>query len=215
MKRDSFFKIVIVLCVVLGIGFLLQGVKETIEVKNIKETYITTQGQYVDKELYRASSIIGKYKKHSTYYLLYEYRVNDKTYIVKTDYGSGQIPLTGSTREVYYNPDSPEEAVLGGTDSSSILVWFGILFILVPSVMAIGMLAIKGKLGRLTFNIMDIAVGSVLIIVGIGTIRIFSGDFSLIGLFKLAGPFALIPILFIVVGIPTVCKGFLLKHSDK
>ncbi len=214
MRKSNFLIPVLILCMLLGSGSLLNGIEETLKIKKVKEIYTFTEGYYTDYEIHTGRSI-RKYGNRTTFYLIYEYQVNGESYTVKTDYSTGQRPPIGSVRTVYFNPENPSEAVLGGTDSSTVNIWFGLMFTLVPVVMIIGILAINGKLKSLKYNIMDILVGSVLVIMGIATTYIFSGNFSFLGLFETAGLFALIPVLFIVCGIPTICRGLFIKHKNE
>lgn len=46
-------KIVLTFCLVIGIGFLLQGTKNAMKLQEMKENYIKTEGQYIGKEIYR------------------------------------------------------------------------------------------------------------------------------------------------------------------
>lgn len=200
--------ILIVLLMVVGIGLFGYGVNRKIEIDRRIEGYESTTGYYVDKEIYSEAKHIGKQHKQATYALIYAYTVNGIEYAAKTDYGTEAIPYYGSEKIIYYNPVNPSEAMIGGTNSSDGLILGGMFFILIPGVFLLVWLVANGVFDKLTFNIMDVVIGVVFFVLGVGMIYVIAGGFSVSELFMLAGPMALIPIMFLFVGVFMVWRGF-------
>lgn len=200
--------ILIVLLMVVGIGLFVHGINRKIEIDHRIENYESTTGYYVDKEIYSEAKHIGKQHKQATYALIYAYTVNGIEYVTKTDYGTEAIPYYGSEKIIYYNPVNPSEAMIGGTNSSDGLMLGGMFFILIPGVFLLVWLVANGVFDKLTFNIMDVVIGVVFFVLGVGMIYVIAGGFSLSELFMLAGPMALIPIMFLFVGVFMVWRGF-------
>ena len=59
----------------------------------------------------------------------------------------------------------------------------------------------------------DIFIGFVVLIMGTGGIYIIAEGFSLRVLFMLAGPFGIIPILFMLMGVHLICRGVFHKNQ--
>lgn len=200
---------------VLGIGLFLEGITETIRYNKKTEDYESTQGTYIECEIYREARHVGRRYRSATYTLIYEYQVEGVRYTVKTDHGTGAIPKIGSVQEILYNPENPAEAVVTGTNKPKILLFVGLLFILVPSIMVLAFFAVSGKLGRYSFNIMDIIIGSVMLLAGFGVFYMIAGGFSVAELFQRAGPFALIPLMFIAVAFFLFWRGLFTKQVQE
>lgn len=206
-------KLLIFLVLFLGIGMLVQGVKEHIELKNRTVGYESVEGYLIDTGIYSQAHGTGRHHHAATYYLVYEYHVDGVRYTVKTNYGTGTIPPQGSAKTIHYDPHTPSKAVISGTNGPSILIVAGLMFTLVPLVMILAVLANTGALGKPTFNIMDIVMGLVLLVIGGGFIYLMAGTFSPLVLFAVAGPFALIPLMLAVVGLLLVGRGLLGKQK--
>lgn len=205
-------KILIILSFIIGVGLFLEGITSTIRYNEKTKNYESVVGYYKEYERHERNSVRGR---RYIDYLIYEYQVDAVTYTVKTDYGSGVIPEVGTAKEILYNPENPAEAVITGTNGPKIMLFIGLLFIMVPSVMVFAFLAAMGKLGNLGFNIMDIFIGLVMLVFGFGFIYFMADGFSIIELFKRFGPFALIPLMFIVVAFFLFKRGLFTKTAEE
>lgn len=210
-KRISISVFLIGLCILIGIGLLVFGVNKKIAYNNKIKGYESVDGYFVDTEVYSKSTRHGRHRTNTTYYLIYAYNVDGVEYTARTDYGSGAIPQKGSVKEILYNPENPSEAVVTGTNAAVFVIFMGIFFVLIPLVMIFGILDLGGIFEKLRFHFMDVIIGLVLLVVGLGVSYIIVGGFSLGKLFMLAGPFAVIPILFVFVGASVIGKGIGIK----
>jgi len=120
-----------------GLFSFLRGIDETLKMNKNKEIYALTEGYYTDYEVYSRPTFSKYGLPHTTFFLIYEYQVDGERYTVKSDNATGQLPLTGSSRTVYFNPENPQKAVLDETDSIPADIWLGVLLILVPGVIII------------------------------------------------------------------------------
>lgn len=210
------YKIIIasllVLAVLLsGIVILFLGIKDTYKLSKITKGYVTTEGYFLDYEIYN----IDKKDGSITYKLIYNYKVNGKEYTVSTDFGVGNIPEYGSIREVKYNPENPSESVLVGTNNSSGLIFFGAFFTLGGFVFVLIALQVLGVFDKVKVDIIGIYVGAVFLIIGIGIILFQIGLVSsFIEMIKAMGFWILIPLLFIVVGMFQIIKCLFLAKRN-
>lgn len=105
----------VLLILIVGITCLYFGIKDTYKLNKITREYMTTNGYFKDYEMYSTS------KDDTTYKLFYTFEIDEKEYKISTDYSVGYIPEANSVRKIKYNPN---EAVLVGTNSSNMLMFF-------------------------------------------------------------------------------------------
>lgn len=209
------FKIIISGCLVgisllAGIVMLFFGIKETYRLNKITKNYLTTSGYFDDYNIYNSD------EDGTTYRLTYIYTVNDKEYTISTDYGTNYIPDKNSIREVKYNPENPEEAILVGTNSKKGLIFLGGFFTLVSFTFILFALFVQGYFDKLKIDIIGTYIGAVCLIIGIGIIWFQTGTtLSLMETIKSFGLWILIPFMFIVVGIIQILKSTFLKNKEK
>ena len=127
-------KILVVLCLILGMGLFVEGSIEKVKFNKKTEGYESVEGYYIDHELYSEAKTTGRRQKQETYALIYAYSVEGQEYTVKTDYGTGVLPVYGAAKEIHYNPSNPAEAVVSGTNGPIIMIFIGLMFVLIPSV---------------------------------------------------------------------------------
>lgn len=192
---------------IIGIACLIIGIKDTYYTNKNTKGYLTTIGYYKDYEIYDSHKENHDTKTSTTYRLIYVYEIDGKEYSIKTDYGSGAIPSTISSREIRYNPNNPEEAVLLGTNRNNFLIYFGAFFLLGGMVFVLGFLYVLGAFDKIKVNILGLYVGIVCLIVGIGIIVFqFSELSSLIEVIKRMNFWIFIPTMFIVIGLFQIIK---------
>lgn len=193
----SIFLFIVILC---GMLLLFFGIKNTIQLNQTSNHYHSTEGYFVDYTLYSEGGYDAVRHKHTndTYQLIYQYTVNGQDYTVATDYGSGVIPEIGSTKQIKYDPNAPENAIIVGTNSDNAMVFIGFLFVVIPLFMFLVMIRVSGKFIR-------IWAGMILLIVGYGALSIMAGSFSPVKIIEFFffsfTLFLFIPILLIVVGV--------------
>jgi len=109
------------LTAVVGLGLLVKSTRDRIKC-NRARSWPTTQGKILDSRLREVSDSEGKSWE---IYILYEYWVNGETYRSSVwRLQAGSSSFTGSAQKViatypirsavmvYYNPDSPDDAML-------------------------------------------------------------------------------------------------------
>lgn len=191
----------VAVALIIGISMLVIGIKDTYELSQKTRNYETTEGYFIDYDIYSSS------KKGITYRLTYRYIVDNQEYTLSTDYGTSYIPDVNSTRNVQYNPESPSEAVLEGANRHNSLIYGGAFFTFVSLTFVIGALTVLGKFDRFKINVFDMYVGVLFFVLGIGMIMLQNGTTqSLMETIKSFGLWICIPIMFIIVGIYQIIK---------
>lgn len=102
--------LLVIIVLLSGIAMLFLGITETYRLNSITKDYITTNGYYSNCDIFTTD------KDGTTYKLTYIYMVDGKEYSVTTDYGTNYTPDKNSSREIKYNPNNPEEAIITGTN---------------------------------------------------------------------------------------------------
>lgn len=192
-----------------GILMTFWGIKNIYESNKISKDYVTTNGYFSDYEIYSSD------EDGVTYNLIYTYDVDGKTYSIKTDYGASYIPETNSVREIKYNPNNPEQAMLVGTNSDNMMLFMGCFFTFVSMIFVLIALQIKGYFDKFKIDVIRAYIGIVFCIIGIGSILLQNGlTSSFIETIKSFGFWILIPIMFIIVGIDQTIKSFFNKTKN-
>lgn len=203
--------VLICLCLLCGILLLAFGIKNTYDLSRETENYASAQGYLSDYEIMESGSANNR---SYSYYLTYSYVVDGRGYTVTTDYGSGSVPEMGSTKEIKYNPENPEEAVIGGISGSVIMIFLGIMFILIPGVFVMGFLTNAGVFEKCPVRVFDLFIGLVPVVIGIGAFYLMADGFSVKAAFAAGGPFALIPFLLTAAGIFIIVKNVFPKKEE-
>lgn len=204
-KINIYFTILISVFLVLvvflsGVVMLFFGIKDTCQLKIKTKNYITTSGYYSNYDIFESD------EDGTTYKLTYTYKVNEKEYSITTDYGTNYIPEENSTREIKYNPNNPEEAILAGTNSKNGLIYLGAFFTLGSLTFIIAALSMLGYFDKIKIDVLGTYVGLLFFIIGIGIILLQTETTSFIETIKSFGLLIIIPIMFMVVGIIQVVK---------
>ena len=214
MKNQFSFKMIgtallVAICLIIGILLLVFGIHDIYRLNKTTENYDTVEGYLSDYSTFDSN------KKGGTYILTYTYVVNGEIYTVSTDYGTGAIPELGSTRDVKYNPDNPEEAVLAGTSGNKMMIYMGVFFILGASIFIIVGLTALGCFDKLKIDIIGAVFGLTFTAVGVGVIAFAAGNAgTLFCGIKSFGPFILIPIIFVAIGIFTLIKALFSNKKE-
>lgn len=191
-----------------GIAMLFFGIRDTYKLNNKTKNYITTNGYYYDYNIFNTD------KYGTTYKLTYIYTVNGKEYTVSTDYGTNYIPDKNSSREIKYNPNNPEEAIITGTNSKNGLIFMGGFFTFGSFTFILAGLSVLGCFDKFKIDIIGAYIGCVFFTIGIGIILFQNGTTtSFIETIKSFGLWILIPIMLVIVGIHQFVKSLL--HTNK
>jgi len=200
---SSFLVIIVLLS---GITMLFFGIRDTYKLNNITKDYIITTGYFNNYDVFDVD------EDGITYKLTYIYKVDDKEYSITTDYGTNYIPEPNSSREIKYNPNSPEEAIITGTNSKNGLIYFGAFFTFGSLTFIIAALSVKGCFDKFKIDILGTYIGLLFLMIGVGIILFQTGTtMSLIETIKSFGILIIIPIMFIAVGIIQILKCLLNK----
>lgn len=189
--------ILLITCLVSGVLMLYYGITNTNKLNKISKEYNSIIAYYKDYNIYSINKDNNK-----TYRLNYTYIINNKEYTISTNYGSNYIPQQGSTREVRYNPNNPEDAFLVGTNKNTILIFMGSFFVLCSLGFIFSILNNLGIFNIDKINIPGLFIGIILLIVGFGII-IFQNNItqSFRETCRSFGIFIIIPLMFIIIGI--------------
>lgn len=120
-----------VICLLIGIVLISIGIWDL--ASDQTKGYEKTTGRLVDYTLYEAGGYDAARKTQTadTYRLIYSYTVDDEPYTLSTDYGTSIVPSFGSEAEILYNPENPDEAVIGGPNRfGRQMIFFGLFFAL-------------------------------------------------------------------------------------
>lgn len=218
-NRFIFLPILTLLC---GVFFLGLGIYETVtsDTKSYAETtgyfYYSTIAEKEHSDSLKNTTVA------TTYYLTYQYAVDGEAYYVTTDYTTSFEPSFGEEIKILYDAQNPEKAVVGGPSKrNNLLILFGIFFIL-GSLPFLLLFLSKDEKKKKTPKIdgLGILMGSIVTVVGYGSLAIICGSFSPVGIFNyIDSSFILpmiIPFLMIGVGLLSVIKSiFFYKNNDK
>ena len=202
--------ILVLITFLMGVILLFFGIKDTYVFNQETKHYIATNGYYLDY-------VVSDSDPDGTLYkLTYRYEADGQEYLITTNYGTNYIPAQNSIREVRYNPDNPEKAVLVGTNRNHIFIFMGVFFLLGSLTFVLGALTVLGHFDRFKIDVIGTYIGAELVIVGIGILLFQNGTtMSLVETVKSFGVWILIPLMFIAVGILLLVKGLVLKKRRK
>ncbi len=207
----KFAKIVsTVLCVLafaIGIFLLFIGVKDVISLSAKTKDWFESPGYFRE---YRK---IGEDNDGKPLYKLkYVYYAGGEEYFVETEYTSGVIPNLDSERLVIWNPENPADAIIKGGTATAGYIFGGLIFILVPGIMAAISAFASGKF-KITQKSIDFGSGAVIFIMGEIFLYIMGGSLLPFAAFESIGPLAIIPTLLSTVGIFQMSKIFWQKEN--
>lgn len=201
-----------VLAFVCGVAMLIFGITGEVQLRQATAGYDSTQGYFSDYDIYSAKT--GRHGS-STYRLIYSYTVDGQEYTVSTDYGSGSIPNQGSPREVWYDPQNPEEAVLSGGNSHQLLIFMGAMFTAVPLVFLLGALTVLGVLRWNRVDVVGLVIGVVFAGLGAGFLYFMIGSVPIQEFVQsMVAPFALIPLLMVIAGVWLVIRSLFFSGKE-
>lgn len=181
----------------------------------------------------------------ATYKLTYCFTVDSEKYFVTSDYSTAFVPAEGTPCEILYNPENPDEAVIGGPNKNSTqLMFIGFFFALGSLPFFIGRVGTiipkkqskaetskssksskkrktKSDNSELQFNSLGIIMSVIVMLFGYGACCMMSNSFSIKGIISYyITSFTLpmiIPILLIAAGLYTVINIIYkyFKNSNK
>jgi hypothetical protein len=193
-----------------GLYLIFQGGTELYQRYVTTQNYQETTGYFSDYDIYHSD------EDDTTYRLIYTYQVDGQEYTVATDYGSGYLPKRGSESTVKYDPQQPEKAVLGGVSRGISFLFIGLLFLLVPVFMALGLLWLLGPDRPWLLPIIEIGMGAMMLFFGAGVYYLLcNGSFSPKAGWENGGPWILIPLLMMIAGIFQVVRSIFFRNKAK
>ena len=209
--------VLLVICLLCGILMLFLGISGVMRTNREMKGYETVQGYLLDYRLYEKGEYDPEKKEQTsdTYTLIYNYTVDGKEYTVSTDYGASFVPSIGSTKEIKYNPQNPQEAIVTGTNQNTAMIFGGLFFLAVPLVF---LLVLSGVLQKLSSKVIEIGLGMLLVLLGYGTLFVISGTFSVWGIaayimesFTLP---LLIPLLLLAIGVLVFLRSLFQQKGE-
>lgn len=181
----------------------------------------------------------------ATYKLTYCFTVDSEKHFVTSNYSTAFVPAEGTPCEILYNPENPDEAVIGGPNkTSNHMLFIGFFFSLGSLPFFIGSVGTivpkkqskaetskssksskkrktKSDNSELQFNSIGIIMSTIAILFGYGAFALISNSFSIKGIINYCmTSFKLpmiIPILLIAAGLYTVINIIYkyFKNSNK
>lgn len=200
-QTNAKFVVGMIVAMLVGVMSIVFGIRGSINLKEKTKEYVSIEARFYDYSVYSSNS------DGETYRLEYEYIVNGKKYYISTDYGTGVIPKLGSVKTIKYNPNNPSEAIFTGGGSNVLMLVIGFMFFFIPLVMLMSEGNKKNgtqKQKKFKSLFTSLLLGIAFAGMGIGTYYLMcSGTDSLspVSAFSSAGIFAIIPIIFIMLGI--------------
>ena len=98
-------------------------------------------------------------------------------------------------------------------NSSSGLIFGGVLFLIVPVLIVLGFLFKFGYLNPKGLHLLGVGIGAAFIFIGYGALYAMSGTFSLIKAVHSAGMLSAVPLLFMAVGVIQTVKSLFNKQN--
>lgn len=146
MSKYSYQKIFFlfcIFCIVLG-SLATIGLGISTFSKSMKmQQYETTTGEVIDI-LEKEDTVRRKSHGHSrtttitVYAPVYEYEVDDISYVYYSDVYSSKRPSIGDTNTLYYDPDDPEDAFVSSSVIFSVIfIVFGVIYTTVFVIIAV------------------------------------------------------------------------------
>ena len=211
-KSENFnrvFFMFLIILIIAGIVLIILGIRQNVDTNTTMRNYKITKGESV--RYYTFKEDTGKTK----YRYIYRYTVDGKTYEV-LDHNMTESMPHKMKKQIQYNKDNPEEAMVGGRVGNSMIFFAGIMLIVVPCIFSYSLLEWRFKEKNIFKAVnTNIIIGIAIIIIGASAIYLVTGGLNFKELFKELQIYALIPILFIVVGIISIIKGIKIKHKEK
>lgn len=214
MKFDKFNLSVLALpliCCLIGVFVLGLGIYES--VTSPTKDYAETTGYFQYSVLAENEHYDSQKNANvsATYYLTYEYFVNGEAYKVTSTSATAFVPSVNEEIQVLYDSDNPAKAVIGGTGKRiTSLILIGIFFILgsIPFLLVFFPRkehVKKSKKKEVTSSVdaVGIIFGSIIAVVGYGSVSIICGTFSPVGILNYIDSSFILPMLipFLMIGI--------------
>lgn len=190
-----------------GIVMIFFGVRNTLRFTEKTRNYVSTQGEYAGKEIYSTD------EDGTTYRLVYTYTVDGNQYTVLSNSGTQIIPKLGTEKEVRYDPQNPEKAVIAGDGVHTVLLFMGSLFAGGALLMILAALHVTGKMPNV--SIIEVLMGLLFAGFGLGMLYLCCGSLSPIAAFANLGLFTLVPIMLLAAGIFLLIRGLRNKKETK
>lgn len=165
------------------------------------KNYVSVEGKLCGYSAYDSDG--------ESYSLEYEYIVDGRKYYISTNYGVGVIPELGSVKTIKYNLNNPSEAIIAGAivadDSNVLWIVLGFMFFFIALIMVMSESGKKSKKAKKIKSLITSGLIGILFS-GLGISAYYmmcmgTDSLSLATGFKLFGTFAIIPVIFIILGI--------------
>lgn len=172
------------LFILIGAVMIFFGLKGTWQLERETRNYAKTTGYLTDYTIQAEAEYDAVKKEHTaaTYYLVYSYVAGQREYQVATDYATSILPAMGTSAEIRYSPDDPEQAVIVGPNKNAGLLFIGGLFAVIPGVMLWVMLKpVPKKKGR-KIDTTGLVFGLVFAAFGYGALYMATGEYTLSGI---------------------------------
>ena len=136
------FIVILIYMLLFGLSFLSIYLNINYS-NNYPSDFLEVNGTFVN------SKVLSTTNNNNTYALIYSYKVEGVTYSVCSDFATSSIPEIGEKGVIFYNPNNPEEAIVGKTDysNSKLLLLFATIFTFIP-IIALAILLFKNIVNK-------------------------------------------------------------------
>ncbi len=191
----------LLVCILCGIAMLCFGIAGSIQRVKSTQGYKTTEGYLsgCHAELDEDGKVL--------YRPIYSYQVEGIEYTTEAEFRSEYLPEEGSAKAIKYHPENPAQAVVTGTNRNILLIFLGLFFIFIPTIIGLCAMRSAGLLKNRGAQFLNMGIGFFFTATGAGVLYLQAESFSAKALFSSLGPFIIIPILFILVGILQVVRS--------
>lgn len=234
--RDNLrFLFLPIIGLLIGISLIGLGIYETIT--SPTKDFESVTGYFYGSTLYESESYdpLRNENHAATYKLTYRFTVDSKEYFVTSESSTAFIPAIDTPSEILYNPNNPNEAVIGGPKKrSTFIIFFGLFF-------SLGSLAFfPGHINNIKYerqsknktskkekrsdrsapkvDLFGVYLGALLVFVGYGSICIISSSFSITGIINYClTSFTLpmlIPIILVVGGLYSIIQFIFFNRKN-
>lgn len=189
---------------ILGICILAFGITGILKEQQT-ENYKTIQGYY-SAPTYSYTNDEG----HNYYKWTYSYTADGQEYSVTTGFNANFCPVTGSTRIIKYNPLHPEEAFIPGMSFHNNIILGGII------ITALALIGIFNTfVSYCPIDLCGIVKGLAFLLLGFGVNYLLNGNFSILSTYAALRYIAILPAVFVAVGIYIAIRSLFRKMGTK
>ena len=211
MQKDTFFRLVLIMLLIIGLFFLYMGYSEFFaDMKNTR-VYKPTMGFFMKYDMDTSTDPVS-------YSLTYSYVVDKHTYFVEGKNKVTKLPALGTQRKIKYDEKAPEKAVLIELGGGVKYITAGLIFTII---------AVFGLINRLLnhykdndskfYKITGIVSGILIALIGMYIYYLYgyaSDSTGIVDVWNGVGFMTLIPFALLLFGLIIIITVIFFKKED-